>query len=289
MKPMTIEKTALHLGADKPFELLHVSDTHIALADERDDLRKRRLAQARAKAFEEDTPGCSLHYFRESCRFANERGAMLVHTGDLFDFVSEKHFDMAPELMALPNDAFFAVGNHEFSLYVGEAFEDETYKAQTFDRVQAAIGTNDLRFASRVVNGVNLIAIDNSYYSFSKEALESLKQEAEKGLPILLFLHTPLYTPELYDLIINQYHVDNCALAGVPAELMEGYNDHRYRQQIATPQTKRFLDYLYQLDLLKAIFAGHLHYSHQSPLVNGVMQYVTGTQSQNIARLITID
>ena len=58
MKTMTLERTALHIGADKPFELLHVSDTHIALADERDDQRKRELAAARSKAFEEETPGC---------------------------------------------------------------------------------------------------------------------------------------------------------------------------------------------------------------------------------------
>lgn len=29
---------------------------------------------------------------------------LLVHTGDLFDFVSEQHCEMAKELLALPND-----------------------------------------------------------------------------------------------------------------------------------------------------------------------------------------
>ena len=287
MKPMTLEKTVLHLGASAPFEVLHVSDTHLALADERDDLRKRELAQNRARAFEEDTPGCSLHYYKEACRFANERGAILAHTGDLFDFVSEKHFEMAPELLAMPDQALFAVGNHEFSLYVGEAFEDEKYKAQTFDRVQATIGTNDLRFASRVVNGINLIAIDDCYYDFSQYALDCLKAEAAKGLPILLFLHDPIYSPELCDTILRQ--AKDAALVGVPTEKMENYTDYRFRQQIATPQTRRFLDYLYSLNLVKAVFAGHLHFSYESALPNGVMQYVTGTQSQNIARLITID
>ena len=280
---MNIIDTKLHIGVEKPFTVIHMSDTHLTLADLRDGERKVTLAEKRVKHFPHAEEMLTL-----ADELSRQYHAPILHTGDLIDFVSLANLERAKEFVD-SHDLFMAAGNHEFSLYVGEAFEDETYKAQTFDRVQAAIGTNDLRFASRVVNGINLIAIDDSYYSFSKKALESLKQEAEKGLPILLFLHTPLYTPELYDLIINQYHVDNCSLAGVPAELMEGYNDHRYRQQIATPQTKRFLEYLYQLDLLKAIFAGHLHYSHQSPLVNGVMQYVTGTQSQNIARLITID
>ena len=33
-------------------------------------------------------------------------------------------------------ECFMAAGNHEYSLYVGEAFEDEAYKIQSFALVQ---------------------------------------------------------------------------------------------------------------------------------------------------------
>ena len=289
MKPMTLDKTTVRIGIEKPFKLLHVSDTHISLADERDDLRKRELADRRAGHFEAGEPGSCLEYFRQSCRFAREQGAILVHTGDLFDFVSEKHLELAPQLLSLADDYFMAVGNHEFSLYVGEAFEDETYKAQCFDRVQAAMPRYDLRFASRIVNGVNLIAIDNVYYDFSAHALNRLREEAAKGLPMLLFFHNPLYTPELYDEVMHRRGAESCSVIGVPFELMQGYSDHRFRQQVCTPQTRRFIDYMLSLKQVKAVFAGHLHFSHESALPNGVMQYVVGAQYENIARLITVE
>ena len=88
MKPMKLEKTTIKIGIEKPFKLLHITDTHLCMADERDDLRKQELAINRAKAFEVDTPGCCMEYFKQSCAFAREQGALLVHTGDLFDFVS---------------------------------------------------------------------------------------------------------------------------------------------------------------------------------------------------------
>lgn len=289
MKPMTLEKTAIKIGIEKPFKLLHVTDTHLCMADERDDLRKRALAANRAKAFEGSDTGCCLEYFRQSCDFAREQNALLVHTGDLFDFVSEKHLDIAPQLLSMPDDYFMAVGNHEYSLYVGEAFEDETYKMQSFDRVQASMPRWNLRFDSRIVNGINLIAMDNVYYDFSAEALDFLKHEAEKGLPMILFFHTPVYTPEIYDEAMNKRGQSSCGVVGVPIELMQNYSDHRFRQQVCTPQTRKFIDYMLSLDLVKAIVAGHMHFSHESALENGVMQYVTGGQYENIARLITVE
>lgn len=288
MKPMTVDTCHVHIGIDQPFKILHVSDTHFSIADERDDLRKRALARDRAKVFEGDTPGCCMSYFKQSCDFARQQQALWVHTGDLFDFVSEAHCDMAPQLLSMPDDYFMAAGNHEYSLYVGEAFEDEAYKMISFDKMQRAMPRYDLRFASRVMNNVNLIAIDNVYYDFSASALEKLKQEAERGLPMLLFFHTPIYTPELYHEIMINRGNDCAGLLGVPVEKMQDYNDYRFRQQVCTPQTRKFLDYMLSLDLIKAVFAGHLHFSYESALENGVMQYIVGGQYDNVARLITV-
>ena len=41
---MKLEKNTVKIGLEKPVRILHVTDTHIALADERDDERKRALA-----------------------------------------------------------------------------------------------------------------------------------------------------------------------------------------------------------------------------------------------------
>ena len=143
----------------------------------------------------------------------------------------------------------------------------------------------NLRFYAREVNGVILVAMDNVYYDFTDQQREMLLREAEKGKPMLLFFHNPIYTPALYE---EMRDVECCYAVGTPSEKMESYNDYRYRQQIATPQTRRFLSTLFSLKNVKAIFAGHLHRYHESPLENGVMQYITDAQYHNAARLIEV-
>lgn len=81
-------------------------------------------------------------------------------------------------------DCFFAAGNHEFSLYVGEAKEDAAYRAQSLDRVNAAFG-NDIRFDSGIIGGVNFVAVDNFYYLFEEFQLEGLKNEAKNTRGIM--------------------------------------------------------------------------------------------------------
>lgn len=48
---MRITRTTLDIGLPAPFTALHLSDTHVALADERDDERKRALAVSRSAYF----------------------------------------------------------------------------------------------------------------------------------------------------------------------------------------------------------------------------------------------
>lgn len=188
---MKILHTPVVCGAEKPFTLLHISDTHLTLADERNDKRKIDLADGRSSCFTS-----ALSDLREAEEYARENHLTIVHTGDLIDFVSEANLDAAKKFTS-GNDVFFSAGNHEFSLYVGEAFEDEAYRNQSLAHVQESF-TNDIRFASRVINGVKLIAIDDSYYRFDRPQLEKLKKETEDNLPIILLMHNPIYEPELF-------------------------------------------------------------------------------------------
>ena len=48
-------------------------------------------------------------------------------------------------------------------------------------------------FSSRVFSGVNFIGIDDSYHQVEDWQTERLKTEAEKGLPIVLAMHVPLF------------------------------------------------------------------------------------------------
>lgn len=271
----------LNLGATKPFTLLHISDTHLCLADERDNERKNNLAVSRRKYF-----GDGEDALKWSADLARKLGATIVHTGDLIDFVSYANIDAAKSFTD-SNDCFFAAGNHEFSLYVGEAWEDEAYRNQSLARVQAAF-KNDIRFSSRVINGVNLVGIDNSYYRFDKRQLELLRAEVKRGLPILLFMHNPMHTDEFFRYIREERGDKIAYLTASPAEKISDYDDHRFRQQCPDEITSEAADYIAHEQTIRALFTGHLHFSHETPYF-GRMQYVTGGTGHRIARKIEIE
>jgi len=265
---MNLISTKVTVGTEKPFRLLHISDTHITLCDERDDERKQKLAASRTKSF----PYAD-RYLTEAEIYAKENNMPIAHTGDLIDFVSYQNLDRAKKFTA-ENDVFFAAGNHEFSLYVGEAFEDEAYRNQSLDKVQAAF-TNDIRFFSRKINGVNLIAIDDGYYRFDLPQYEALQTEIAYGLPIILFMHNPLYEQSLYDMMGKRG--SPCAyLTSTPVELMKNYSEYRFRQQNADEITWHTTRLIENCPLIKAIFTGHLHFDYEGIVAGKIPQYVTG-------------
>jgi len=271
--PMNIRQIEIKIGLANPVKLLHVSDTHLSFADGRDNRRKRSLAERRRVTFGDENDRCR-RFLREAVQYAQDSGALLVHTGDLIDFVSHQNLDIAKDILGA-SDYFFVPGNHEFSKYVGEAEETEAYKMGSLPLVQSHF-RDDLRFCSRVAGGVNLVGIDNVYYHMYADQFERLKAEAARGLPILLLMHTPLYTPELFHEMTVTRGEATADIMGCPEELMRNYSPERYAQQAAAPLDFEIIEYIKTQPLVKSVLAGHLHFFHQSALRGGVTQYIAG-------------
>ncbi|MBQ3151727.1 MAG: metallophosphoesterase [Clostridia bacterium] len=272
-----IEQT-LNIGAARPFSFLHVSDTHLTYADERDGERKVRLAENRSKIFP-DAP----QNLADTVLKAKELDCFVAHTGDLIDFVSQKNLEEAKAFTDAV-DCFMAAGNHEFSLYVGEAKEDAEYRNQSLDKVQSVF-KNDIRFSSRKINGINLISVDNSYYLFEQWQTDRLKQELELSMPTILFLHTPLYSAETYDFCTKDGTELPAYLMSVPDEKMKRYSPDRYEQQKQDEITREAFELITNSKNIKAIFAGHLHKDFEACLTPTIMQFVTGIGT---GRIVTI-
>ena len=68
---MSITQTILEVGAARPFRALHLSDSHICRADDRENERKRALAEGRSAVFDEGVPGRSEEYLREQLAYAD--------------------------------------------------------------------------------------------------------------------------------------------------------------------------------------------------------------------------
>ena len=283
MKPEVTEKnllkTVIHVGAEKPFRVLHLSDTHLTLCDERDDERKNKLAIKRERIFPYQEQMLDF-----AAAYAKKENIPIVHTGDIIDFVSEANLDYVKKFTA-ENDVFMAAGNHEFSLYVGEAWEDAEYRNRSLAHVQESF-TNDIRFSKREIGGVNFVAIDNSYYLFEKEQLDALKNVVAEGKPVVLMLHNPIYTEGIYRYQMEERKTECAYMVGVPEEKMTGYSDHRYRQQKADTITLETCEYIKNEPMIKALLIGHMHYDYEDAVTENATQYLTGCET---AREITFD
>ena len=245
---MEIIKTPLHIGAKKPFKIIHMSDTHITHADIRDGERKVKLAEERLPIFP---------YAEEMLAAADslqkELGAPILYSGDLIDFVSLKNLERAKDFVD-SHDLFMSAGNHEYSLYVGEAVEDAAYRNQSLAKVQAAFH-NNIRQSSRVIEEINFVALDNGYYLFEKEQLTFLKKEVAKGLPILLLLHVPFYK-----------------------EMLE--------RQAADPCTHETFQYIQGEPLIKAVIAGHIHKNYEGTALGRIPQFTTDCTTLRVFEIV---
>lgn len=277
---MKLEKNTLHVGLEKPVKLLHVTDTHLTYADEQDDERKHALARRLRDPNKEQ-------YLAEHIAYAEECCDLLVHTGDLMDFVSHGNVEKAREI--LKNERiFFIAGNHDYSQYVGEAWEDSAYRMNSYMQMGYGLGV-PMFFNSRIVGGVNVVGIDNSYYHFADWQIWRLKKEVEKGLPVILAFHDPLFEQSLYDYHYSVSSEDCTYLVGCDEEHLLRYSEFRAVQQRPDAPTLRMIDYIKSEPQIKAILTGHLHFSFESMLTPTLPQFVTGGAYEGIARELTIE
>ena len=276
---MKLEKTTVRIGLERPVKLLHVTDSHIALADGRDDERKHALAKRLGSPDKEK-------YLREHVAYAEENCDLLVHTGDLMDFVSHANVDFARAV--LKNEKiFFIAGNHDYSQYVGEAWEDNAYRMNSYMQMGYGLGV-PMFFNARTVGGVNIVGIDNSYYLFEDWHLWRLKKEAEKGLPIVLAFHDPLFEQSLYEYHMQHMPNECTYLVGCDEEHLLPYSEFRAVQQRPDAPTLRMIEYIKSEPLIKAILTGHLHFSFESMLTPALPQFVTGGGYDGVAREVTL-
>ncbi len=242
---MKIKKIRLDLGLEKSLRVIHITDSHLSYADEQDTEFTHTQAVKRRDCFRADSNATEYgdDYAAEQLRRGVAYAAdadLLVLTGDVIDFYSHANLVLAQEILKDANYLCTA-GNHEFAYRVGEP-DLETTKLERLPEVQKYFKT-DLRFASRQIGGVNFVAVDDCYDNFAEFQIALLEQELEKGLPILLFLHSPLPT---------------APLGGDAVEATRNMNELINRRS----------------DLIKAVFAGHWHGDGIYLLPGGRVQYV---------------
>lgn len=265
---MTFSHTELDVGAKKPFTLLHITDTHLTFISEEDNDQIKGVSAKRQEKYPHSEA------FLETVKsVAKEKNAVVIHTGDMTDCISHNNMKYI-KAFTDEVDCQFTVGNHDFRTFLGTGYDCDASRDENRERINA-LYHNDICFSSRIINGVNLVGIDNVYYQFYPYQLERLKEEVKKGYPIILTVHVPLYEESLYHLIVQGERLYASQIA-VPEEMMQNYPEKRYIQQRATDFTREMVAFIENEPSVKAILTGHVHKSFESLVAGRIPQIVTG-------------
>lgn len=273
----------LNVGADKPFSALHFSDTHISMVDPAELLswttKELNLYERRNNGvFGKGGFPFALQSLAATIAYARKKGMMMLNTGDLFDFRSEMNIMCVKRAFAGQN-VFSALGNHEGRGLITGALNPRTRKEVDGLRAkfEEAVG-NPLILASRVVNGVNFVAFDNTRFSdcHRAEQFKMMQAEFAKGLPTVLMSHMPPFSKELHEANCEYYRKKNYSLPKdnkLNATYLMGED---YAKTKAPPIFKQMVEFLKSQENLKAWLCGHLHFEWQGVFGDGVPVCVAG-------------
>lgn len=265
-----VVNTVFKVGLEQPVRILHITDVHLTEADEYDDDETKELMLKRKASFaahSDNAPLTTNEYFAEAIRLAEELGALLVVTGDVIDIHS--HGNVAEfHRIADGHDMMFAPGGHETQKRIRRTMEEEyPYWETVRPQIEAEFPEFDFLFESRVINGLNIITVDNSLDYFAKETLERFRKELDRGLPIILFMHDPMHDGRLN--ATEKTHPN--------VRLTE--EDYRISHEM--------IDLINSHELVKATFSGHAHINEER-IHEGKPDFVTAGLYKGICRLIEI-
>ncbi len=289
MNELAILKTTLQIGLNAPVTFLHVTDTHITRDEEKQN--------GRAEVF--DTTDEQIEaYWHKAADYAKKHNLTIVHTGDFLDYGTKYALSFADRYLN-DLDYIFAPGSHEFGHCIpgsqeyrdwraSGGAENDAYKAERI-KVIAPHFKNNLHFASRMIGGVNLVTLDNSYLHITDGQLEALKAEVAKGYPVVVGMHIPMHTKGIQGLSLMPRE----SICSTPEEQREhavanNRPDLAENIRIYDDATWRAIEYLKTEPMIKVVLAGHRHINFEEQLGDHKYQILTHASCQGFAREITL-
>jgi len=276
---LTLSYAHVKVAAERPFSVMHISDTHLTAAGLHEGVSRSGVAAERTTLF----GGRQEDALRDSLEWAKLNADYVLHTGDVVDFQSEANFALVRKHFGPA--VFGIMGNHEFYTYLEDEVHTwkEPFKQRSWERLKDVFAF-DPRFSAKVVHGVNFVCMDDVFGTFQPDQVERFRLEAAKGLPIVLCLHVPILTPEIWRLTRRYWHGCNTRYA---SDALPAADDLMRQQEDKT--TRDFISYLKGERRLKCILSGHLHFMAEEPFSPTASQYVVAGNYLFAGREILFD
>ena len=267
-------------GLRQSVTLLHITDSHLELADERDPQALELITSREPKRPE------ARRHFVEALARSNELGVdATILTGDITNFPSWAAIDMIADGVAtLSAPYLYTLGNHDWHFPFLEW--NDTTRDDHYPRFAGLID-GEPQCQAKEIGGVKLIALDNSNYQISETQTRFLKDQLGTGVPCLLFIHIPIFISSLLSPVLERWKTPLMMAA------TEGWTEERRAAKpelLPNETTIEFYRFLTQdaSDNIAAIFCGHVHFAHADAYRAGRFQYVTNAGFDGASRLIRL-
>ena len=258
-------------GLAQPLSILHVTDSHMALADERDP-EALPHADHYGALFRERTPdGVEPEaLFSQALARGEAHGvAATVLTGDIIHFPAHAGLErIAEKVGALSAPYLYTLGNHDWH-FPHLDWNDATRQAHCARFASLTGGAPAAQALD--VGEVRLIALDNSTYQITDAQLDFLRQQLDAPGPCLLFVHIPIALPTLIPDVVEVWREP--IVMGADGWSEEGRAKWKVEENEAS--TRACLDLVGRAENLVGIFCGHVHFDHVDRVHDGCYQYVT--------------
>ena len=262
--------------AEKNFKVMILADTHFTIEDERGKDFYSFTQRMGGSAVEPENYGKSNRREQallESLKEAKKAGCELVILGgDIINFPSLASVELLEQIMKESGLKWiYTAGNHDWH-YEGEQGDAAVLrdKWEQSNLKKLYQGQHPL-YSSTVLHGINFVLIDNSTNEVTKEQLDFMQEQIEKGLPIILSMHIPLYLPGHnidYGCGNPQWNKKNDPYYEIEKRLPWPEEGH-------TQVTYAFRDLIFHCPLILGVYAGHTHEEAWDES-NNVFQYVAG-------------
>lgn len=239
-------------GFDDNFKIIYVSDTHVALCDERDTT----LMQAQKDRYEEfsrDSKGPDRNFEITLKYIIKEKPDLVIFGGDITDEATEESIDFLEKEMAkIECPYIYLMGNHDFK-YGDEYFSQKSYD-DYLPRLKNVNGDSDgievLRFEDFTV-----LALDDNNNQVPQGTTEILEELKNEGKPVIVALHVPIVPPDGAGLIAATNEVWPPAYLDYSRVLM---GEHANQPN---EETAALISFITAEDSCVAgVLAGHIHF-----------------------------
>lgn len=268
-------------GLPAPLKIVQVSDTHLHMDDARGEAYKAFSARM-AGAYNSTThfrTGAATNpaeCFEQTLEWAAGQSAnLLALTGDIFSFPSEAAVEWAQERLGRCGIPYlYLAGNHDWHYEGMEGSLSELRATWTAKRLSALYQGSDPLMGAAELDGITVLALDNSTYEIVPAQLDFFRRHAASGVPLLLMLHIPLYAP-------GRPVSWGCGHSDWGAASDDGYEVERrprWPEGGHTETTHAFYREVLAAPNLLGIFAGHVH-RQSMDLIRGIPQFTAGANA----------